>query len=203
MIVGYISSFKKDQLDLEYLGEPDYVQKTINDKSITEVIVIDKDEFQYDDNTRFIRLKNDNLVHIYFASDYNDLVTSKIITQISGIDPEIKVNKLHQLRYRLFKRITDIGISITMLTLGLPFLLIKGKTDKFVNLLYGRLTFIGLYPTENLIAEQGKIGIIGLAYISEPQKLTEKMKIELNNHYLGNYSLSLDFDILFKYLFRR
>lgn len=203
MIVGYISNTKRVDLEIEYLGEPDYIQKTINDKSISEVIVIDKEEFQFDDNTRFIKLKNDNLVHIYFASDYDDLVTSKVITELSGVDPEIKINKLMQLRYRLFKRITDIVISIIMLTLGLPFILIKGKTDKFVNLLYGRLTFVGLYPTDKNISEYGKIGVIGLVHVSEPHKLTENMKVELNNHYVENYSLSLDFDILFKYLFRR
>lgn len=203
MIMGYISHIKIEDLEIEYLGEPDYIQKTVNDKSITEVIVVDKNEFQFDDNTRFIKLKNDSLVHIYFATDYDNLVTSKVITELSGIDPEIKINKLSQLRYRLFKRLIDIVIGTIMLTLGLPFILIKGKTDKFVNLLYGRLTFIGLYPTKNNISINDKIGVIGLAHISEPQKLTEKMKVELNNHYIENYSLSLDFDILFKYLFRR
>lgn len=203
LIVGYISNNKRESVDIDYLGEPDYIQKTINDKSINEVIVIDREEFQYDDKTRYLRLKNDNLVHIYFANDYDDLVTSKILTELSGIDPEIKVNKLLQLRYRLFKRITDIVISVVMLTLGLPFILLKGKSDKFVNLLYGKVTFIGLYPTDSATASQGKVGIIGLAQMSDPNKLTEKIKIELNNHYLENYSLSLDFDILFKYLFRR
>jgi len=32
----------------------------------------------------------------------------------------------------------------------------------------------------------------------QKQKLKEKMIVELNNHYIDNYSLSLDFDILFK-----
>lgn len=203
IIVGFISNNAINNTDLDYLGEPDYIQKTINDKSITEVIVLDKTEFQFDDDTKFIRLKNDNLVHIYFANDYDNLVLSKILTDVSGVNPETKQSKLSQLRYRLLKRVSDLAIALLMLTFGLPFLIVKGNTKIFVNLLVGNLTFIGLFPETNNLSEKGKLGIIGLAHISEPQKLKEKMIVELNNHYLDNYSLSLDFDILFKYLFRR
>lgn len=203
VIVGFISNNENATGDLDYLGEPNYIQKTINDKSITEVIVLDNSEFQFDNDTKFIRLKNDNLVHIYFATDYDNLVISKILTDVSGVNPETKQSKLSQLRYRLLKRISDVFIALLMLTLGLPFLIVKGNTNKFVNLLLGRLTFIGLFPEGNSLSEKGKLGIIGLAHISEPGKLKEKMIVELNNHYLDNYSLSLDFDILFKYLFRR
>ncbi len=203
VIVGFISNNQNVTDDLEYIGEPDYIQKTINDKSITEVIVLDKSEFQFDDDTKFIRLKNDNLVHIYFASDYDNLVISKILTEVSGVNPETKQSKLSQLRYKLLKRISDVSIALLMLTIGLPFLIVKGNTNLFVNLLLGKLTFIGLFPEINNLTEKGKLGIIGLAHVSEPQKLKEKMIVELNNHYLDNYSLSLDFDILFKYLFRR
>ena len=164
---------------------------------------MDKTEFQFDDDTKFIRLKNDNLVHIYFATDYDNLVISKILTNVSGVNPETKQSKLSQLRYKLLKRISDITISILMLTIGLPFLIVKGNTKLFVNLLFGKLTFIGLFPETNNLSEKGKLGIIGLVHISEPKKLKEKMIVELNNHYIDNYSLSLDFDILFKYLFRR
>jgi len=203
VIVGYISNKESATSDLDYLGEPDYIQKTINDKSITEVIVLDKTEFQFDDDTKFIRLKNDNLVHIFFANDYDNLVISKILTEVSGVNPEAKQRKLTQLRYKLLKRISDISISLLMLTIGLPLLIVKGNTNIFVKLLLGKLTFIGLFPETNSLSDKGKLGIIGLAQISEPQKLKEKMIAELNNHYLDNYSLSLDFDILFKYLFRR
>lgn len=203
VIVGYISNKESDTSDLDYLGEPDYIQKTINDKSITEVIVLDKSEFQFDDDTKFIRLKNDSLVHIFFANDYDNLVISKILTNVSGVNPEAKQRKLSQLRYKLLKRISDIFIALLMLTIGLPLLIVKGNTNIFVKLLLGKLTFIGLFPETNNLSEKGKLGIIGLAHISEPQKLKEKMIVELNNHYLDNYSLSLDFDILFKYLFRR
>lgn len=203
VIVGFISNNENATGDLEYLGEPNYIQKTINDKSITEVIVLDKSEFQFDDDTKFIRLKNDNLVHIYFANDYDNLVISKILTDISGVNPETKQSKLSQLRYKLLKRISDIFIAIMMLTVGLPLVIVKGNTNIFVNLLLGKLTFIGLFPETGNLSEKGKLGIIGLAQISDPQKLEEKMIAELNNHYIDNYSLSLDFDILFKYLFRR
>lgn len=203
IIVGFISNNAINNTDLDYLGEPDYIQKTINDKSITEVIVLDKTEFQFDDDTKFIRLKNDNLVHIYFANDYDNLVLSKILTDVSGVNPETKQSKLSQLRYRLLKRVSDLAIALLMLTFGLPFLIVKGNTKIFVNLLVGNLTFIGLFPETNNLSEKGKLGIIGLVHISEPKKLKEKMIVELNNHYIDNYSLSLDFDILFKYLFRR
>lgn len=202
-LIGYISSKKYEDTNLEYLGEPDYIQKTINDKSINEVIVIDKNEFQLDNNTKIIRLKNDNLVHIYFANEYDDLIFSKLVTELSGIDPEVKINKLMLIRYRLIKRITDIFISLLMLSIGLPFLIVKGKTKLFVKLLLGKITFIGLFPTNRQINNYGKLGILGLVQISEPEKLNDKLKMELNNYYLENYSLTLDFDILFKYLFSR
>lgn len=202
-LIGYISSQKNPNTNLAYLGEPDYIQKTINDKSINEVIVIDRNEFRFDDDTKFIRLKNDNLVHIYFANHYDDLIISKLVTELSGIDPEVKINKLMLIRYKLIKRISDIFISLIMLSLGLPFLILKGKTKLFVKLLLGKLTFIGLFPTNKQISKYGKVGIIGLVHISEPESLNEKIKMELNNHYLENYSLTLDFDILFKYLFSR
>lgn len=202
-LIGYISNHKQENNELEYLGEPDYIHKTINDKSINEVIVLDKDELKLNAKNNYIRLKDDSLVHIYVADEYDSFLFSKLISNLSGTAPELKYNKLLLIRYKLTKRFSDILISIIMLTLGLPLLIIKGKTKLFLKLLFGKLTFVGLFPLKDEIRQNGKIGIIGLAHISEPEKLNDNFIKDLNNYYLENYSLALDFDILFKYLFNR
>ena len=50
--------------------------------------------------------------------------------------------------------------------------------------------------------EIGKIGLTGLAQIAGPRWLARQAIVELNEYYARNYSLSLDFDILIKRLFR-
>jgi hypothetical protein len=202
-ILGYINSVRIANVELEYLGEAEYIRKTINDKFITEVIVIDEEQFKLNSGAKFLRLKNNDLVRVYFSDDYDNLMSSKIITNLSGVTPESKVSKLNQLRYRIFKRSTDIVIAVAGLSIGLPFTLIKGKADKFVDLLLGKVTFVGKYPENVSLADNNKIGIIGLAHISEPEKLNQKIIKELNDYYFQNYTMSLDVDILFKYIFRR
>ncbi len=202
-ILGYINKLKIEDVELEYLGEAEYIRKTINDKCITEVIVIDEEQFKLNSGAKFLRLKNNDLVRVYFSDNYDKLMSSKIITNLSGVTPESKVSKLNQLRYRIFKRTTDIIIAIAGLSIGLPFTLIKGKADKFVDLLLGKVTFVGKYPDNVSLSDNNKIGIIGLAHISEPEKLNQKIIKELNDYYFQNYTMSLDVDILFKYIFRR
>ena len=202
-IIGYINNEAVGKKDIPYLGEPEYIQKTINDRSISEVIVVDEDQFKFNQGTKYMRLKNNDLVRVYFSDDYNSLMSSKIVTNLSGTTPEGKISKLNLLRYRIFKRVIDIVIAVAGLTIGLPFTLIKGKSDKFVDLLLGKVTFIGKYPNSYSLSANNKIGIIGLVHISEPEKLNEKIINELNDYYFYNYTMSLDVDILFKYIFRR
>ncbi len=202
-IIGYINEKDLNNESISYLGEPEYLRKTINDRLVSEVIVVDENQFKFNQGTKYMKLKNNDLVRIYFSDDYDNLMSNKIVTNLSGTTPEGKVSKLNLLRYRIFKRALDIFIAVTSLTIGLPFTLLKGKPDKFVDLLVGKLTFIGKYPNSLSLSDNNKIGIIGLAHISEPKKLNEKIINELNDYYFYNYTMSLDVDILFKYIFRR
>jgi len=185
-IIGYINEKDLNNESISYLGEPEYLRKTINDRLVSEVIVVDENQFKFNQGTKYMKLKNNDLVRIYFSDDYDNLMSNKIVTNLSGTTPEGKVSKLNLLRYRIFKRALDIFIAVTSLTIGLPFTLLKGKPDKFVDLLVGKLTFIGKYPNSLSLSDNNKIGIIGLAHISEPKKLNEKIINELNDYYFYN-----------------
>jgi len=64
-------------------------------------------------------------------------------------------------------------------------------------------SIVGIYPVDNIRNYNSKPGILNLVMFADPQSLNEYTIKKLNDYYENNYSLSLDFDILIKFVFKR
>ena len=147
-------------------------------------------------------------VRFHSVMEYDELLAAKIIDDIAGIEPTVTKYNLSIFRNRIVKRCLDVSVAAMLLTLGLPLIPLFSKSVKvtlqnLTKVLFGKMSIIGLYPTENMRADLSKIGILGLAHISNPSSLTPEAIKKLNDYYIKHYSLLLDLDILIKYIFRK
>lgn len=207
-ILGYISISKNEENHsrLRIIGNIDYLDKLIKQYNISEVIfnnnLITNNEF-----LTYISKYNTPNVRFHLAKEYNDLITSRIIDEITPKDASSNSFKYDHFRVRFYKRIVDILIGVFGLSVFLPISLIvylSGKRSIFkglASLISGKKTLIGVYPSSNWT--NYKSGIFGLAHITNPDLLTQELIDKLNHHYLKNYSLSLDIDVLIKSMFRK
>ncbi len=208
-LIGYIS-LSPDEINnskLRTIGNIDYLDKLIKQYNLTEIIfnnnLISNIEF-----LNYISKYNNTNVRFHLAKEYDDVITSRIIDEIASKDNHLNTTyNYNRFRVRFYKRIVDILISILGLTLFLPFsiliYLIKNKEifNNLYNLLIGKYTLIGIYPSNNY--KDYKTGILGLAHIANSNLINQSLIDKLNEHYLLNYSISLDIDIFIKSIFRK
>lgn len=207
-IVGLITvNPNESAYNLKYpiIGNIKYLSKIIDDFNIREVIITDK-SIKNSDIINIISSGKSSKVRFHIAQEWNDLLYSRIINDVSGTDPIIKIYNLSKFRFRIFKRLSDIIISSLLIILNL--LTIAFSRDhrqllkKLFKVLIGKMTLIGAYYSESTHTN-AKEGIISLAHISKPETLSPKSIDLLNDYYSLNYSPSLDLDILIKYLFHK
>ncbi len=190
------------------IGHFDYLEKIIDDLKISEIIITDKSIANYDLIKTITSLKS-NAVKFHIAQDYEEIVTARIINEITGIEPTVPKYNITKFRYKFVKRVVDIFISLILLIVTTPIILIffnkrKKIINKFWKVFIGKYTLIGLLSNANgLDKELGKAGLIGLAHLGKNEYSTAMSIKRLNDYYLQNMSLSLDIDIFFKYIFRK
>ncbi len=189
------------------IGHVDYLSSIIEDKKIKEIIITDP-ELSKTDIIKIISGISNPRVKFHVAHDYEDLVSSKIIDNLSVKRGDIEKSNLAKLRYQLIKRLADIGISVFLLTIGLPIVYLfanykKVLLRKLVMTLKGDYSVVGIYPVEKETNGIAKPGIISIAGISRPESLAQSAIKKLNDYYVQNYSFLLDTDICLKYLFRK
>ncbi len=209
-VVGMISineSNDNSNLNLPVLGNIEYLPQLIEEYKIREVIITD-DTLSKTDLIKIMAQTSNPSVRFHVAQEYDDLLASELTNEIAGIEPTMPETKITNLRIAFIKRTLDIVISIFLLTLGLPliYLFVNYKAaliKKLWKVLTGKYSFIGLFPIEPGEPEIGKLGIIGLAHISNPGMLSKQAIKNLNDYYLQHYSLVLDTDIFLKFLFRK
>ncbi|MGE5479127.1 MAG: glycosyltransferase [Chloroflexota bacterium] len=190
--------------DLPTLGSIDFLQKIIERHRLKEIIITDS-EMTRAELMRILTQSASSGVKFHIAQEYDELVASQIINEISPGLTAQKFN-LANIRYRAIKRAIDIIAAILCLTLGLPFILLfssnrAASLKKFAQLLKGRKTMVGVMPV-NGEKTVGKPGLISLAAISRGQNLAPEAVRRLNEYYLENFDFSLDADILVKYISR-
>lgn len=209
-IIGFINineDYDKPKINLPVIGSIEYLPRIIEQYKLHEIIITDPNVSKSDLIGIISKLANPS-VRFHIATEYEDLVASKIVNEISGIEPTVPQYNITKLRFRLIKRLTDIAISLFFLSIGLPmlYLLVQERTKiikKLWLVLKGEYSFIGLYQIGEAIPSIGKIGIIGLAHISKPDQLSRQAVEKLNEYYIFHYSLSLDLDIFLKFIFRK
>ncbi len=186
------------------LGNINNINSIVEKNKIDEVIITDP-KFSYISLIKLMGVHN-HKVRFHIIPEYDELVTSRIINDISGVEPVLQKYNIGKLRLRITKRIADIFSSIFMLTLGLPLILFSSerlqKLKNWIKVLIGTYSTIGIYPLDNYKPDYGKIGIISLALISNPKNMGNSSIVKLNNYYLTNYSFWLDIDIFIKYFFK-
>ncbi|MFH1051913.1 MAG: glycosyltransferase [bacterium] len=200
-------------LGLPVLGNIEFLSKIIENYNINELVITDT-TIAKNELIRIIAKSSDRAVRYHVAQEFEELLASRIINEITGIEPTIPRFNINKLRFKAFKRLFDIFGSIFLLTIGLPvvYLLKTKKSEKIkssnplmdlLKVLWGKFSLVGQYELHGEKLRAGKIGLIGLVHISNPNQLSIEAKKNLNNFYLQEYSFSLDIDIIIKFLFRK
>jgi GT2 family glycosyltransferase len=209
-LVGVIASSETDLNEfqgLPVIGNISYLSKLTEQYRLQEIIITD-DSMRRTEMMELITNASALSPRFHVAVDYEDIVVSRIINEVAGIELKLPRYNIMRLRYRIFKRALDLLSSIFLLTLGIPFVYILAEDFRKVfpqiwGVFVGRYSTIGLYTVDDSPPHMGKIGLTGLAHISKPARLSPQVIRELNEYYLRYYTLSLDFDILIKDLIRR
>ncbi len=141
----------------------------------------------------------------HLATDYDDVITARIINDVAGVEPTVSLPPLLRFRNRVAKRMLDLVLSVLVLTLCLPGLILPGvrrMVASWYDVLRGRKSVVGLFP-DGKARSTGRVGLTGLAHISSPGRLSTAAVTQLNDYYIESYTLALDIEIILKHLLRR
>lgn len=188
------------------LGTTDWIESIIADHAVSEVIVTDPTMGQ-DEAMRLMMSCAKHRARFHMATVYEDIVTARIINDVAGVEPTVRMSPLVQFRNRLLKRSMDLGVALFVLMLLGPALILssslrRGMGRRWFDVLRGAVSLVGLYPDGTQRAA-GRPGLTGLVHISQPMALSPQAIVHLNDYYVDNYSLALDVEILLKQLLRR
>lgn len=190
----------------EVVGVVPTLQPVAPSQAIDEVIITDAAIGQ-DAVMRIMRQSAGSGARFHMASEYDDIVSARIINDVTGIEPTVRVSPLLRFRNRMLKRCFDLLASVFSLFLLLPVLIsgsehARRRAQAWLAVGRGHRSVVGLYPDAKKRLT-GKEGITGLVHISHPETLSEHAKEQLNDFYVEHYSLALDFEILLKHLYGR
>ena len=174
---------------------------------LQEIIITDT-TIPSNDLFKIISEYSDYKIRFHVAQEYDDFIAARIINEIAGIEPTVPRYNITKFRLRFLKRLTDIILSVFLLSIGFPIVYLlnqksPGLLKKIWKVFKGEFSFVGIYRTDNQNIKLGKEGLIGLVHISKPERLSKQSINNLNNFYLQHFSVMLDFDIFIKYLFRK
>lgn len=205
-IVGYVNDSISAEIEAEipWLGKLRHLDSIIKEHRINNIIISNPDLT----GERIMEILSNSSIRsakYHLAHRYEDFVASQLINNITFARNSLPKFNANLLRYRIIKRIFDFLIPFLILLTVIPFLIIKKKGIGFKDLLdviLGKKTLVGIKSGNNSFTTFKK-GLISLADMSSVKPLPEMAQSELNEYYLKNYSLSLDFEILIKYLIRK
>ncbi len=189
------------------LGNIEYLEKILRRYGIREVIITDNAVPRMEMMRRIANVAGSS-AHFHFADMYDQIVAARIIEKLTGVSPAFPQYNITLPRYRIIKRTIDIVGALFLLTIGLPVVYLAsvnphGVLWKTKQVLRGRYSLFGVYPTADSGPTLGKIGLTGLAHISEPDQLSQQAIRNLNEYYVRHYTLSLDLEIFLKFFFRK
>ncbi len=189
------------------LGNIEYLEKILRRYSIREVIITDNTMPRMEMMRRIATVAGSS-AHFHFADMYDEIVVARIIEKLTGLSPAFPQYNITLPRYRIIKRSIDIVGALFLLTIGLPVVYLAsvnphGVLWKIKQVLRGRFSLFGVYPTTDSGPALGKVGLTGLAHISEPDQLSRQAIRNLNEYYVRHYTLSLDLEIFLKFFSRK
>ncbi|MBU3741700.1 MAG: glycosyltransferase [Candidatus Kapabacteria bacterium] len=188
------------------LGSTDWLTKIVSDVAASEVIVADP-AVGHDDAMRFMMSCAGEKTRFHIASEYDDIVTARIINDVAGIEPTIQLSPLLRFRNRVVKRSMDFFVALFVLMVFAPVVLLwrtawQRHVRRWFDILLGNISIVGLVP-DGVVRAAGKPGLTGLAHVGRPQPLSNSAVVALNDYYVDNYSVSLDIEIILKHFLQR
>lgn len=189
----------------EIKGNIEYFIKNIKNYDIDEILIF-QDKEHNENITLLLNSALDLGIKVYFVKDFQDYAISRVINSVSNNQIIKHSHKLILPRYRFLKRFIDLSLSLILYILLLPLRGIKNIKEiqkKLVSVLKSEYSIIGIFPVDNIRNYNSKPGILNLVMFADPNILNEHTIKQLNDYYENNYSLSLDFDILIKFVFKR
>ncbi len=207
-IIGVVNTSNQNLTtnDFQILGNIKDINSIAEKNSIDEVIITDTDLTFMSIMQLIGKKDSSHKSRFHIIPEYNELITSRIINDISGSEPTIQKLNITKPRLKITKRLIDIIGSTFMLTIGLIFILLqhnkKNKLKNWWQVFIGKKSIIGIEINPSQHDEFGKPGIITLANINVSENISQSSIEKLNYFYLTNYSISLDIDILVKYIIR-
>ncbi|MCX6140065.1 MAG: glycosyltransferase [Candidatus Kapabacteria bacterium] len=206
-IVGVVatSPFAVDRFcGVPVVGDTSYLARILDVTGAQEVVLTDPD-VSHEHAMELMIASSTHRARFHMASEYDDIVTARIINDVAGVEPTVTIPPLMLFRNRVAKRTGDILAALVVLTLGLPFLALLTPRDRvrlWADVFLGRRSVVGLYP-DGERRSSGKVGITGLVMISDPRGLSAQTIHHLNDYYVNSYSIALDIEIFLKHLLRR
>ena len=204
-IIGIVSTAEKyaHNTNYQHLGNINNISTIANKNKADEVIITDTN-LSTATIMKYMANSN-NKIKYHLIPEYDELVTSRIINDISDSATAHYKYNLNKPRFKFIKRFLDVISSTVVLTVGFPFLLFcanrNTKIKKWFDVFIGNKTVIGIYELNDSNLDSAKIGLIGLVHINKSSELSAISISKLNEYYLKNYSISLDIEILIKYFF--
>ena len=199
-ITGFIDDNPTSVDSKFWLGTINQMSKIIEDYKINNILITDESMDLETIRSKYainIRRK----VKFHFVKKYQDLIVSEIINDIIELNPQFAKYKINLLRYRIIKRAIDIIFSALMLLIFAIFSIFSAKIGKFMqslwNVFTGKWTLIGIYCND-IKCKDFKHGLLNFVNVRNNDSISMETINKLNEYYLKNYSLSLDFDILLR-----
>lgn len=206
-LVGIVatSSFTSETFaGLRIVGDATYLARILDATGAQEVILTDPTVSK----ERIMELMiacSGYRARFHLATDYDDVITARIINDVAGVEPTVSLPPLLRFRNRVAKRFLDVIVALLVLTLSLLGLILPGvrrAMPTWFDVLRGRRSVVGLYP-DGKTRSTGRMGVTGLAHISSPKRLSSAAVSQLNDYYIESYTLALDIEIILKHLLRR
>lgn len=187
------------------IGNYEYLNKLIADFQLTEIILTDRSA-----GTSMLVSAGQMApnVKVHTAEKYEELIVSRLVSEVTGTKPAIPKIQLFTFRNRILKRGIDILGSVFLLTVGLPLVFLRAQKKKSTliglwSVFLGRKSLVGVQETEKIHTYYGKAGLISLAGLNSSPALSPDAIEELNRYYAEKYSFSLDLDICLKFYWRK
>ena len=203
-IVATTSFTSETFAGLRIVGDATYLARILDATGAQEVILTDPTVSK----ERIMELMiacSGYRARFHLATDYDDVITARIINDVAGIEPTVSLPPLLRFRNRVAKRFLDVTLALLVLTLSVPGLILPGvrrAMPTWFDVLRGRRSVVGLYP-DGKTRSTGRMGVTGLAHISSPKRLSSAAVSQLNDYYIESYTLALDIEIILKHLLRR
>ncbi len=205
-LTGYVSDSAefKEKSPIPWLGKVRHLDSIIKAQKINNIIITDPEMT----GERIMDILSNSSIRTakyHLAHKYEDFVASQLINNITFSRNSLPRYNINILRYKIIKRTFDIFISSVMIITIFPMFISAKRIfgiKELGNVMIGRKTIVGI-KSGKIDFVNIKQGLISLADLSSVSPLPEKARTELNEYYLKNYSVSLDFEILIKYFLRK